>query len=220
MGTVMIKRCLYLVVILAGQGLYTNQDIVRAETNSLLTRKVGSVHIEEFGVYNVVAEISQKAHVPVGVDAIKPEREPTIVLDFLGGTVTDLLNTFVSQVPDYGWEETSGRIIRVFRRNAHVTFLDVPMSYPGAAKKTRREIWEDLGKRPELLLWLKSNHCSRGEFFNGYEFKEHNDAITVEAGRLTLEQLLDEVAVQSGVNYWAVLQSAPTTSCHIDVLLW
>ena len=216
----MIKRCLFVIVILVGQGLCMNQDTVRANTSNLSTRKVQSVHIEEFGVYNVLAEISQKAHVPVGVDAIQPERGSTIVLDFLGGTVADLLNTFVSQVPDYGWEETSGGIIHVFRRDLHVAFLDVPMSYLGAAKKTRREIWEDLGKRPELLLWLKSNNCSRGELFNGHEFKEHNDAITVAAGTLTLGQLLDEVAVKSGVDYWAVLQSAPTTSCRVDIILW
>jgi len=118
----MIKRCLFVIVILVGQGLCMNQDTVRANTSNLSTRKVQSVHIEEFGVYNVLAEISQKAHVPVGVDAIQPERGSTIVLDFLGGTVADLLNTFVSQVPDYGWEETSGGIIHVFRRDCMSPF--------------------------------------------------------------------------------------------------
>lgn len=190
-----------------------------ADSVSPSSKKVGSIHIEEFGAYNVAAEISWKAQVVIGVDAIQPKEEPTIVLDFPGGTVADLLNTFVSLAPDYAWEETGG-VIHVFRRNAHVSLLDVPMSYPGAIKKTRKEIWTDIAQRPEVSLWMKSNSCVRGELFNGKEFREHNDPVSIESGSLTVAQLLDDVAVKSGVDYWAVLQAPPNKPCRLDIILW
>jgi len=123
-------------------------------------------------------------------------------------------------LPDYRWEEDNAGVIHVFRNNAHVSLLDVAISYPGAFKKTRREIWQDIANRPEISAWMNSSGCSRGELFNGKEFREHNDPILVDAGSITVAQLLDDVAVKSGVGYWAVLQSPPGTSCRVDIILW
>jgi hypothetical protein len=183
-------------------------------------KRMVACHIEEFGAYNALAEISHKAQVVIGVEAIQPEKEPTIVLDFPGGTIEDLLNLFVSQAPDYRWEESENGVIHVFRNNAHVSLIDVVMFYPGADNKTRQEIWEDIGKRPEVVAWMGSNHCSRTELFNGKEFKHHNDPISIAPGSITVAHLLDEVAVKSGVDYWAVLRSAPGNSCHVNIFLW
>jgi hypothetical protein len=183
-------------------------------------KTVGGCHIEEAGAFNALAEISQKAHVVIGLDAVQPDEEPTIVLDFPGGTVAELLNMFVSQSPDYKWEETAGGIIHVSRNDAHVSLVDVVMDYPGAPKKTREEVWEDIAKRPEVAAWISSNRCSRGEMFNGKEFRSHNDPISIAAGRKTLAQLLDETAVRSGENFWAVLQTPPSKPCRVDIILW
>jgi hypothetical protein len=192
-----------------------------ATPQSVSNKKIGGCHIEQGGAYNALAEIAQKAHLVVGVDAVQPKEEPTIVFDFPGGTVADLLNLFVSQAPDYGWEETSGGIIHAVRAGAHVSLLDVKMSYPGAVRKTRHEIWADLAQRPELSAWMKSAHCSRQEFLQGREFKDNNAPISIPAGNLTLEQLLDQVALGSGANYWAVLQSPQSSdSCHVAIILW
>ena len=184
------------------------------------TKRLAALHIEQFGVYNALGEISQKAGVVIGVDAIEPRKESTVKLDFPGGTVADLLNMFVSQAPDYSWQEGSSGVIHVSRSNAHVSLLDVVMSYPGVIKRTRREVWEDIAKRQEISAWMQSNGCSRAELFNGKEFSDHNDPISLEARSLTLAQLLDEVAVKSGVDYWAVLQSAPGTACTVNIILW
>lgn len=183
-------------------------------------RKVAACHIEQFGVYHALAEISEKTGIPIGVDAVQPEKEQSIMIDFPGGTLADLLNEFVSQAPDYRWADDARGIIRVSRTGAHVTLLDVVMAYGGADRKTRQEVWKDIADRPEVTAWMEANHCSRREFFHGREFKDHNDPISLAPGSLTLAELLDEVAVKSGENRWAVLQSPPDHPCTVAIILW
>jgi len=208
------------IVALIAQALCIGRCAFAAGPESTSSKRVEGMHIEEAGAYNALGEISQKAHVVLGVDAVQPVKEPTIVLDFAGGTVAQLMDSFVSQAPDYRWEEIDGGIVHVSRDKAHVSLLDVLMAYPGASKKTRREIWEDIAKRPEVLSWMDANHCVRGEFFNGKEFREHNDPISIASAPMTVAQLLDAVAVKSGVDYWAVLQSPPSSPCRVDIMLW
>ena len=191
-----------------------------ATTDSTLNNNVGKCHIEQFGAYNALAQISREAHVAVGVEAVVDfKSEPTMTLDFPGGTITDLLNMFVSQAPEYRWEEAHG-IIHVFRNGTHLSIADVVMSYPGAQDKTREEIWEDIAKRPEIAAWMTAKRCSRQELFNGKEFRGNNGPVSIEAGSMTLAQLLDDVALKSGENYWAILQSTPDTACQVSILLW
>jgi hypothetical protein len=185
------------------------------------TKAVGACHIEQAGAYHALAEISEKAGVPIGVEAVLPKKEPTIVIDFPGGSAADLLNMFVAKAPDYTWADTGSGMIHVSRNNGHISLLDVVMAYPGADHKTRQQVWEDLAKRPEVSAWMNSSHCTRGELFQGGEFRSHNEPISIAPGDLTVEQLLDYVTVKSGENYWAVLQSAgPSNSCQVAIILW
>ncbi|HXM23172.1 MAG TPA: hypothetical protein VN948_18080 [Terriglobales bacterium] len=194
-------------------------DNVVATAKSVSSKEIGACHIEQFGAYHALAEISQKADVAIGVDAVQPEEEPTIVLDFPGGTVSDLLNMFVSQAPDYQWQEGRDGTLHVSRRDAHVSLLDVAMSYRGAHDKTRQEISQDISNIPEVSAWLNSNHCPRDQFSHGGEFRSHNDPISIGSGLLTVEQLLDEVALKSGANYWAVLRTPASRPCRVTLIL-
>jgi len=184
------------------------------------TKKLDSLRIEQFATYNALGEISEKAQVVIGLDAVEPKSESTINLDFPGGTVADLLNMFVGAVPEYRWWETNSGAIRVSRDGGHVSLLDVVVRYPGMLKKTRRDIWQDIAQRPEVSTWMELNKCSRGEIRNGKEFRDHNEPISIEARSLTVADLLDEVATKSGTNYWAVLRSPAGTSCSIQIILW
>lgn len=206
------------ILILQGLLLGFGQAAASAETAS--NRRAGACRIEQFGAYRALAEISQKTGTPIGVDAVQPEKEATIAFDFPGGTLGDLLNMFISQAPDYQWSEAKGGVIHVSRVGGHVSLLDVVIHYPGADAKNREEIWEDLANRPEVAAWMKEAHCSRREFFQGREFSEHNNRISVAAGSMSIAQLLDEVAVKSGENYWAVLQSSPDEECRVAIILW
>ena len=212
------QLCALLILLAAGHTLPVALSSRDGSTTS--AKHLMGFHIEQFGALNALGEISKKAHIVIGLDAIQPKEESTIAFDFVGGTVADLLNTFVSVSQDYAWSETNSGVIHVQRSGAHVAILDVALNYPGAVKKTRRDIWQDIAKRPEVIEWMRSNHCTRREFFTGGEFGSHNDPISVEAGSLTVSGLLDEVASKSGNNYWAVLQSPAKTPCTVHIILW
>jgi hypothetical protein len=199
--------------------LAASTDNVGATVKSVTSKEIGACHIEQFGAYHALAEIAQKADVAIGVDAIQPEKEPTIIFDFPGGTVSDLLNMFVSQAPDYQWQEGRDGIVHVSRRDAHVSLVDVFLSYPGARDKTRQEISEDISNIPEVAAWLSSNHCSRDQFSHGGEFRSNNTPISIASGPLTVEQLLDEVALKSGANYWVVLRAPDSKPCRVTIIL-
>lgn len=212
--------CLSLAIAVMQAFCALSRDALAAE-ESASTKRVGACHIEQAGAYHALTEISEKANIAIGVEALQPEKEPTIALDFPGGTVADLLNMFVAKVPDYTWQETSNGMIHVRRTHAHISLLDVMMAYPGADNKTRQQIWEDIAKRPEVSAWMDSAHCTPGELFQGGEFRSHNGPISIARGDLTVEQLLDEVALKSGDNYWAVLQSPRSgSSCRVSIILW
>lgn len=213
------RRIVLFVVLGIAYSIYA-RPIVYGAGSGTSAKRLGSLRVEEFGAYNALGEISQKAGVVIGVDAVLPKAESTITLDFPGGTVANLLDMFVAAAPGYGWSAAADGVIHVSRDGGHVSLLDVVLSYPGAVKKTRRDIWEDIGKRPEILGWLQANRCSRGELFNGKEFRDYNEPISIDAGSLTVEQLLDDVATKSGVNYWAVLQSPANTTCTVHIILW
>jgi hypothetical protein len=215
----MIRKTIYLwIAILSIQPIYLIHVRAAADAVTASTKKIGGCHIEQFGVYNALSEISKKAGVTIGVNAIEPEKEVTIIFDFPGGTVADLLNMFQSKAPNYKWEEENG-IIHVSRNDARVSLTDVVMSYPGAVQRTREQIWEDIAQRPEISAWMNSAHCSRGELFHGKEFRNHNNPIDIVPGSITLAELLDQVAVKSGAGYWAVLQSSDSGACRIYILV-
>jgi len=142
-----LLNCLLLVVFASGLFNMTSA-VAQLEPGSIAATAIGSLHIEQDGVYYVLEQMSERAHVPVGVDAIQPAKAETITLDFRGGSVAELMNLFVSKANDYRWVEKSG-VINVSRVNAGVSLVDVVIDYPGASGRTRQEIWMDIKSRPE-----------------------------------------------------------------------
>ena len=208
------------IAILFAQTIYVVKAETAADNGGASEKQVQACHIQEFGAYNAVRDIARTAGVVIGMDAVRTGEDTTYTLNFSGGTVADLLNLFVSQAPGYNWEENEAGIIHVFREDGRVSLKDVVLSYPSSANKTRKEIWESLAERPEITAWLATHRCSRSELFNGKEFRGHNDPLSVSAGTMTVSQLLDSVALKSGVNFWALLQSQENSTCQIFVLLW
>jgi len=185
---------------------------------------VAACRIEQFGVTNALWDIVYQAHVAIGVEAVVDYKtEPTINIDFPGGTLGQLLDRLISQTPQYRWIEDDG-IIHVLWHGAHLPIANVVMFYPGVQDKTRLEIWEDLAARPELKAWLEANHCSRQEilgggglFTPGDKSRTRDVRISIDGGSITLAQLLDQVAIKSGKNYWSIVQSPASKPCQVSI---
>ncbi|MGC1361368.1 MAG: hypothetical protein WA826_09350, partial [Silvibacterium sp.] len=156
----------------------------------------------------------------IGLEAVIDFRkESTIVLDFPGGTVGDLLNMLVAKAPGYTWKESDDGVIHVSGRSVP-SIGSIVIPYPGADLKTRREIWEDIGELPQMKQWMTLNRCSPRNLMGGWEFKTHNDPISIPPGQMTLAQLLDDVSLKSGSNFWAIVQSPPNEPCWVSVIAW
>jgi hypothetical protein len=55
---------------------------------------------------------------------------------------------------------------------------------------------------------------------SGREFRNHNGPISLSGGDKTIATLLDEAAVTSRVNYWAVIESHRSASCRVTIIVW
>ncbi|MGA7924437.1 MAG: hypothetical protein WCA20_00405 [Candidatus Sulfotelmatobacter sp.] len=184
---------------------------------------VDALHIEGFLPRVALMDISRKADVAIGFEAVVREGDGKVAFDFPGGTVADLLNAFVAEAPEYRWQEDKG-IIHVFRKGADVSLANVAMDYPGAKGATRLEIWRDLHVRPEYRNWMTVNRCVAADHKPfPKDFKFHRDPISIEPGTMTIAQLLDQVALKSGQNSWAILQvpaSGPNQPCRVWINAW
>jgi hypothetical protein len=87
------------------QGFCGVRDEVAAGAMTTSNKWVEGFHMETFGAHNALHDVAQKTSVVIGVEAVLPENETKIVFNFPGGTVTDFLNAFVTQHPDYTWRE-------------------------------------------------------------------------------------------------------------------
>jgi hypothetical protein len=212
----MQKRLSIVLVILAATLLPREYS----KAGGIAERRVAAVHVKQFAGPNALRSISREAQVPIGFKGVVDYKtERTISLDFRGGSIGELLDYFVSQAPGYAWEEGEG-IIHVSRSSDAPSVASVVISNSNVQTRTRQEIWDELDARPEIKTWLAENHCTLNEVFNGAPFRTHNTPITISAGTMTLSELLDQVALKSGENYWAIVQSPAGQECRTSIAVW
>ena len=214
--------------------LYPRQTVLRVMVFTLFASSLAVISAAEmpagikleahqfdgFGAYNAVAEIAAYAHVVIGFEAVRPKEWSAYDFHFSGGTLADLLDSFVNQNPDYQWEVIEDGVFRVRRRGEPVSLAAEAVSYPGAVNATRKEIWEGIQGLPEVKAWMLSNHCSPLDLLSGNEFRIHNKPIGIEPQSLSVSQLLDKVALRSGSNSWTIIQSPPGALCTITLKAW
>lgn len=181
---------------------------------------VGDFHTQEVSAYEALQSISRKYNVVIGIQAAVYKTDPKVSLDFSGGTLGDLLNAFIAKAPDYRWQNDGG-IIHVFRNGSPASLASVALNFPGASEKNRFGIWRILHTLPEYGDWMKTNHCQPLDQPRLQDFRFNNGPIDIPAGQMTVAQLLDRVAKQSGDGFWAVLQSDSSDSgCRVSVIDW
>jgi hypothetical protein len=101
----------------------------------------------------------------------------------------------------------------------------VVLSYLGnqGSNMNRMRMWMTLHQMPEVKAWMKGSNCRfGGEPFHAKNFKPHTGPISLEPGNITVARYLDEVARQSGENYWAILLrfSPKTHACYVSMIVW
>jgi hypothetical protein len=185
-----------------------------------LSDQVGALRVEGVLPFEALQRVSRKYNVVVGIEAVTYKSDQKISLDFPGGTLADLLGAFVTQAPDYHWQNDNG-IIHVFRNGASISLANVMLNYPGASQQERYLIWLGLRRLPEHVGWMKTYQCQPFARMSAFDFKFNDGPIDIPAGAVTVAQLLDQVAKKSGDGFWAILQSDPSDPvCRISVIDW
>jgi hypothetical protein len=181
------------------------------------------LHIEEYGLYNALRDIAQTTHHVIGLaqDTTYPLRDNTYKLDIEKGTLENALDLVVSQAPSYAWHKEPDGSIRVFQKSAGTDRLDaVRLSFKGASRTTRQQIWLSLKDVPEINAWLTKANCIREDILSGREWTSHNDPINLVPLNESVGDLFDKVASDSGTYYWAVIKAQSGSACRVSILLW
>jgi hypothetical protein len=194
--------------------------LVRKRPPLAVSDKMEAFHIQGISAFEALQYISRKYNVAIGMQGVVRKTDPKIDLNFSGGTVGDLLNAFVAKARDYHWQNDEG-FIHISRNDAPVSLANVVLTYPGTSQKERYEIWRTLHTLPEYVSWMKANQCHAFEQIRPVDFKFNDGPIDIAPGKMTVAQLLDQVAKKSGDGFWAVLQSDPSdATCRVSVIDW
>lgn len=218
-----MRRCVaVLSVLFVLPILFAVYDALAIAQEQASMRSVGPLYVEQFGIYNAITEISHKTGIPIGLDAVLPEKEQAISLRFSSGTMRQFLDQLVASTHDYEWEEGDDGMIYFTRNSAHASLLNQSINFPGIDKKTPWEVWNDMPNWIELNNLLRTTNCSVRRYVPNKEFRDRSAEIYISPGATTVRKLLDQIALQSGTKRWAVLQSSTQQagSCEIEIRFW
>lgn len=174
-------------------------------------------HYQGFGQDSAAMSIAERTSVVIGFEAVRPVEWSGYDFTFSGGAIQSLLDLYVAQFPGYSWKQVDPGVFRIIRSKHGVSLADQSISFAGVAGKTREQVWVEIKTIPEVKIWMSSHHCTPLDFFENNETKKHDTSITIKPGVYTLAQLLDQVALKSGVHYWSITESSINQPCAVSI---
>ena len=199
---------------------FTTSTCLAQSGQPLSAVQLPGFHVEQFSTSAALWDISQKTKIPIGFQSLVDfKTERSFSFNFPGGTVAALFDSFISDDPGYQWKVSGAGVVHLFRASTSVSLTDVILAYPGAQNKTRKEISTELVSLAEVKAWMVSNGCSRQEIFSGKEFRANNGPISIAAGNISVSELLDQVVLKSGSNYWSVVETRANGACQVSIVM-
>ncbi len=186
---------------------------------------VRDVHIHEYGVAGALRAFAKQQRIVIGYDGIYDGfgtmgTQRTIRIDESTSTVANVLNKIVTQASGYAWKVSDSGAIHVYTINGRVSLVDVQPANFVIAEKDRREIWESLEQIPELMSWLGDHRCTRGEIFNGFEWRQNMKEVSLNTKGKSLGRIFDDVAGVTETYFWQVFQYTSNGKCVVGIYLW
>jgi hypothetical protein len=108
----------------------------------------------------------------------------------------------------------------VYSVGQRLTLVDVKLNQFVVNNQSRRDVWEAFDRAPEVKAWLAENECSRGELFQGHEWKQNSNKFSFNGSGETIEHILDKAAAASEVYFWQVAQYHLNGQCYVNIKLW
>jgi hypothetical protein len=133
----------------------------------------------------------------IEIDPLKPNSEVTVeVRDAL---LPDVLNAIVKSEPRYQWREVDG-VFEVFPITGTSPFLEMTISSLRLTDVSSAEAINQLMDLPEVSSVVMSMRLKRRA--NNTSSAASEQKFSINLGRVTLRQALNQIAKESGKGYW------------------
>lgn len=192
--------------------------MAHAQSTAPASIRVHNLKLEPQFAYDVLAKLSKKYHVVIGVSGkLIPSRgtEVPINVSLKDGTLAQLFDMIVAADQNYTWTTTSSGSVH-FVVGGPLALLQIPVrTFDG--KKFSRFDAAGISQIPEVRAWLQKNRCvmSHALVFLG-DIPEEWPAFEVHTKGVPLAAVLDEIALKSGEYFWSLILSSDE-HCKMDV---
>jgi hypothetical protein len=189
----------------------------RAELTSIPVR---DIHFEALELGSLLRQFAREYKIVVGFETLSLAKAKTLHIDVQSGSVADVMDALVNTTPGYAWHLDSNGAIHVYSVGQRLTLVDIKLDQFVVNNQSRRDVWEAFDRAPEVKAWLTASECSRGELFQGHEWKQNSNKFSFNGSGETIEHILDKAAAASEVYFWQVEQYHLNGQCYVNIKLW
>jgi hypothetical protein len=197
--------------------IFKSQAVAIDRRESLADLPLGNVHIEKSNVPLLLSEIAFKYSVPIGVE-VSPDdnllKEGHIIVQINGGTLKDVLDSVIAQVPIYTWD-IEDEVINVFPRGNREpllkALLETQLQTLSIEEKTNRfKFREMLTQRPELKsIFDDYGVTPENQIFGTRDVAVLGRGFSFTVSNMKVKSILNRVIKESETKYWIVNRSGP-----------
>jgi len=204
---------------------YAQKGAVAATQNALATRSLENVKIEAQSIGALIEKLSLRYDIPVGFEAASNDDERVdYQLDFKKGSLSDLLNEFVSLHDQYAWEIRDG-VVNIFPKDDYrdalfrdllATHID---SFTVKKKTSCLELAKSLAATSEVRKVLAAYGTSyRERNFSGSYIPQVGRNFELEVSNTTLKSTLNKLIKESPeARFWLVTRNSSDHTFFLSV---
>lgn len=210
--------CILALLVATTTFFYGRRGVTATQTD-LATRSLENVKIEAQSIGALLEKLSLRYDIPIGVEAASNDDERVdYQLDFKNGSLSDLLNEFVTQHDQYAWEIRDGAV-NIFPKDKYrdALFRDLLATQIGSfavKKKTScLELAKSLAATSEIRKVLAAYGTSyRERNFSGGYLPQVGQNFALDVSNMTLKSMLNKVIKESpAARFWLVTRNSDQT---------
>lgn len=204
----MLKGVLYIAVsVLAVTTCSAASDPAFATQKADLAQtRLENIHIRDNSVEALLAHLSLSYNVPIGLELARSGDKRTVYrLNFQQGTLSDLLNQFVTQNNQYAWEIKDG-VVNIYPKDEHRDAILNELLTAEIASfsvKEKTGCWalgESLVATPEVRRIVEAHGLTyRTGYIGGFYIQQLGQHFTLDASNEDVRSILNSVVRESPV---------------------
>lgn len=153
-----------------------------------------------------VDAIATQYEVQVGLEFAMndPDRLP-LSLDLSGTVVAPVLDSLVTQKPDYTWKVSEG-VYDIYPKLAKDGVLNLRIRTFSVTNATGQEVSNAIGALPEVKEWMLRHGVKRRELETGSRWRESDPRVTLSLKNVPLRSILNHVLKERKAKEWIVVR--------------